>query len=51
LRELKNATLIKGNIEGNAICYCIEAEAIGKLIAYFSTIANKLKEKTCCSFF
>src|SRR5690606_30467369 len=24
LKELKNAGLIKGNIEGNAICYCID---------------------------
>src|SRR5918993_4302500 len=25
LKELKNAGLIKGNIEGNSICYCIDA--------------------------
>ena len=24
LKELKNAGLIKGNVEGNAICYCID---------------------------
>nr|MBA3901953.1 winged helix-turn-helix transcriptional regulator [Bacteroidota bacterium] len=25
LKELKNAGLIKGNIEGTSICYCIDA--------------------------
>lgn len=35
LRELKNAGLIKGNIEGNAICYCIDKTAIDKLKDYF----------------
>src|SRR6187431_412548 len=28
LKELKNAGLIKGNVEGNAICYCIDEKAI-----------------------
>ena len=28
LKELKNAGIIKGNIEGNAICYC-RAQIIG----------------------
>ena len=37
LKELKNAGLIKGNIEGNAICYCIEEKAIKKLVEYYST--------------
>ncbi len=36
LRELKNAGLIKGNIEGNAICYCIDENALEKVSAYFS---------------
>jgi predicted transcriptional regulator len=27
LKELKNAGLIKGNFEGNAICYCLNEEA------------------------
>lgn len=26
LKELKNAGLIKGNIEGNSVCYCINSE-------------------------
>ncbi len=48
LKELKNAGLIKGNIEGNAICYCVDHIAIEKIITYFSKITTKLKNKSCC---
>src|SRR5580765_8388656 len=42
LKELKNAGLIKGNIEGNAICYCIDEKAISKLRDYFAGMYIKL---------
>lgn len=50
LKELKNAGLIKGSIEGTAICYCIDEEALAKLQDYFGQIADKLKikNKGCC---
>lgn len=48
LKELKNAGLIKGSIEGNAICYCINEISIKKLIGYFSKMTIKLKSKPCC---
>lgn len=50
LKELKNAGLIKGSIEGNAICYCIDKKAIEQLQAYFANISTKLKKKkdNCC---
>lgn len=48
LKELKNAGLIKGSIEGNAICYCIDEKSIEKLIHYFSKITKNLKRKSCC---
>ncbi|MEZ4910419.1 MAG: metalloregulator ArsR/SmtB family transcription factor [Saprospiraceae bacterium] len=48
LRELKNAGLIKGNIEGNTICYCVDEKSIEKLITYFTKITTKLKSKSCC---
>lgn len=50
LKELKNAGLIKGSVEGNAICYCIDEKAIDKLQNYFSSISLKLnnKKKNCC---
>ena len=50
LKELKNAGLIKGSIEGNAICYCIDEKALTKLQAYFANISDSLEKKksTCC---
>ena len=50
LKELKNAGLIKGSIEGNSICYCIDEKALNKLQNYFSKISlhlEKKKEKCC----
>lgn len=50
LKELKTAGLIKGNIEGNAICYCINETAIAQLQAYFGNISTQLinKKNQCC---
>ena len=50
LKELKNAGLIKGSIEGNAICYCIDEKVIEKLQNYFASISTKLtnKKNNCC---
>ena len=50
LKELKNAGIIKGNIEGTAICYCIDERAIELLKAYFDTILQVLENKkiNCC---
>jgi DNA-binding transcriptional ArsR family regulator len=50
LKELKNAGLIKGSIEGNAICYCIDENALIKLQSYFATISDNLEKKksSCC---
>jgi len=50
LKELKNAGVIKGDIEGNTICYCIDEKAIGILQKYFARIETNLnkKNKKCC---
>ena len=49
LKELKNAGIITGNIEGTAICYCIDEKALAKLQDYFTNISSKLgKKKTNC---
>jgi ArsR family transcriptional regulator len=48
LKELKTAGLIKGSVEGNAICYCLDAKAINKLRDYFTTMSTKLEKKNCC---
>lgn len=47
LKELKNAGLIKGNIEGNAICYCIDETTFEILKNYFSNVISVTKEKCC----
>lgn len=51
LKELKNAGLIKGNVEGNSICYCVDEKAIGKLLEYFGNVAIKLEKNknNCCT--
>ena len=50
LKELKNAGLIKGSIEGNAICYCIDENSLSKLQGYFANISDSLEKKksNCC---
>lgn len=50
LKELKNAGIIKGNIEGNAICYCIDEKVLSKLQSYFTGIETKIEKKknSCC---
>ena len=49
LKELKNAGLIQGTIEGVSICYCIEPKAWKllheKLNSFFATYQDKA---TCC---
>lgn len=50
LKELKNAGLIKGSVEGNAICYCIDPNGFNKIKRFFQTISDHLEEKItkCC---
>lgn len=49
LKELKNAGIIKGNVEGSAICYCINEDALQELVAYFSKLKSvRAKISTCC---
>ena len=50
LKELKNAGLIKGEIEGNAICYCIDEKIFQKLQNYFTSVSIKMevKKSNCC---
>ena len=48
LKELKNAGIIKGEIEGNSICYCIDEQVIVKITDNLSDILEKLKNRTLC---
>lgn len=47
LKELKNANIIKGSIEGTAICYCLNTETLLKFENYFASIKNRLSLKCC----
>ena len=50
LKELKNAGLINGTIDGPRSCYCINWKAFEKFMGEFSFLFNKLKvqnEKAC----
>lgn len=50
LKELKNAGLIKGSIEGNAICYCINETGFEKIKGFFQHISEHLdkRKEQCC---
>ena len=49
LKELKNAGLIQGTIEGVSICYCIEPKAWAKLEKELDGLFRSFKDpKTCC---
>lgn len=51
LKELKNAGLIDGTIDGPRSCYCINWKAFEKFMHEFSFLFNNLKmknQKACC---
>ena len=51
LRELKNAEIIKGNIEGNSICYCLNIETIEHIQFFINELQVNLtnnQPKKCC---
>lgn len=47
LKELKNAGIIKGSIEGTSICYCLNPDVLNKLEVYLNGISKELKNKCC----
>ena len=50
LKELKNVGVIKGSIEGNSICYCINPETIQIAKDYLNNIhhAILILNNNCC---
>ena len=49
LKELKNAGIIKGEVEGNSVCYCIDKKAIEKINQYFSALLKSIENQNeCC---
>jgi DNA-binding transcriptional ArsR family regulator len=47
LKELKNANIIKGSIEGKSICYCLNADVLSKIGRYFMGLSIKIENKNC----
>ncbi len=47
LKELKNAGLIKGNVEGTSICYCIDKNILKKVVNFFGGFLSD-KRNNCC---
>ncbi len=50
LKELKTVGIIKGNIEGNSICYCLNEETIAEFISFLSNITTTISNQRnqCC---
>ena len=51
LKELKNAGLVTGSIDGPRSCYCINCKAFEKFNGEFNFLFTNLKiknEKACC---
>jgi len=49
LKELKTAEIIKGNIEGTSVCYCINEEKWYELKVIFNELFDRYpNSKDCC---
>ncbi len=51
LKELQLAGLVKGTIDGNKSCYCINWETMQQSIQQFNVLLNTLNERktfSCC---
>lgn len=46
LKELKTVALIKGTVEGNSVCYCLNENIIEKLFTYIGNIKSTLVAKS-----
>ena len=48
LKELKNAGLIKGNIDGAKVCYCIDEEEWKRAQFLFNELFDSRSNKNIC---
>ena len=48
LKELKSIGIIKGNIEGTSVCYCIDTENWERIKTILSTFFNHHPTNTNC---
>jgi len=47
LKELKQANIIQGTIEGTSVCYCLNPKTCQKVMKIFGNLFNSIK-KSCC---
>jgi DNA-binding transcriptional ArsR family regulator len=45
LKELKSAGLIKGEIDGPRVCYCLNTEVLQRSLTHFTALFTTI---TCC---
>ena len=48
LKELKVLGLIKGNIEGTSVCYCIDTEKWKEMKEFMTEFLNMDSKSECC---
>ncbi len=48
LNELKKAGLIKGDIDGPSVCYCIDEKAWNKAKKMINDLFESYESPTCC---
>lgn len=48
LKELKNAGLIKGDIDGPSVCYCIDEKAWIKTKKILGDLFDSYRAENCC---
>lgn len=47
LRELKEAGLIQGSIDGPSVCYCVNPEAMADMMSLFSELHQNTASAAC----
>lgn len=48
LKELKSVGLIKGNVDGPSVCYCIDEKNWDKIKNSLSALFHNFDPKNCC---
>ncbi len=48
LNELKKVGLIRGNVDGTSVCYCLDKKNWARCIGAFSRMFDKIKLSTKC---
>jgi DNA-binding transcriptional ArsR family regulator len=48
LSELKRVGLIKGNVDGKNICYCINEKTWTKVVTQINSMSAAINDSSCC---